>query len=295
MNTYLNRTLHCLLLLAAVICLQPALAQTESDGSQGVVPQPRVGFSPPRFELDWDGKGRTESLTVLNLSEELLTVSVAVGNWDLDEDNRTRHLPPTEQSLDQWMIVNPLKFSIEPGSQQTVRFAIRPRVKPEPGEHRAMIYLTETANPEEMEQSMRIRFRFGLPVYLHVGEKDRRGRLLSMDLDTASGAGSLDLDFTNTGSAYARIDASYFIWPASEYPGDDAARAFIPSVSSLSDEEQEHLAERYGQLPGTPILPGYERTVSAPVKLPRTAGSYVLAVAGKVGDVPLWKTLHFER
>ena len=288
------------LLATAVLCLglaAPAGAQGEDPAGFSVTPTPRVGFSPPRFELEWDGKGSTESLSVLNVSDTPLSVAVTVGNWDLDEENRNRELPPTEQSLDQWMIVNPLQFTIEPGGSQTVRFAIRPRVQPAPGEHRAMIYLAEQpTEAADGEQALRVSFNFGIPVYLHVGEKRREGTLHGIALDSATAPRLLQVDFSSTGTAYARLDAHYMIWPRSAYPGDEKAAAAIRSMAAEPDTAGQRGDGRvFARLPGTPVLPGYRRTLQLPIIMPDAPGDYVLAVSGRMGDVNLWQTLPFSR
>lgn len=288
------------LLATLLLCLGlalPAGAQGEGRPGLSVTPKPRVGFSPPRFELEWDGKGSTESLSVLNVSDTPLSVAVTLGNWDLDEENRNRELPPTEQSLDQWMIVNPLQFTIEPGGSQTVRFAIRPRVQPAPGEHRAMIYLAEQpAEADDGEQALRVSFNFGIPVYLHVGEKTREGTLHSVALDNATAPRLLEIDFSSTGTAYARLDAHYMIWPRSAYPGDKKAAATISAMAAEPDTAgREQGGPVFARLPGTPVLPGYRRTLQLPITLPDAPGDYVLAVSGRMGDVNLWQALPFSR
>ena len=288
------------LLASVALCLglaAPAGAQGQGPAGFSVTPQPRVGFSPPRFELEWDGKGSTESLSVLNVSDTPLSVAVTVGNWDLDEENRNRELPPTEQSLDQWMIVNPLQFTIEPGGSQTVRFAIRPRVQPAPGEHRAMVYLAEQpAAAADGEQALRVSFNFGIPVYLHVGEKRREGTLHGITLDSATAPRLLQVDFSSTGTAYARLDAHYMIWPRSAYPGDDEAAAAIRSMAAEPDAAGPQVnGQVFARLPGTPVLPGYRRTLQLPIIMPDAPGDYVLAVSGRMGDVNLWQTLPFSR
>ncbi len=295
-----RRVEHFSLAAALLLCLclaAPAWAQGGGSSGLSVTPKPRVGFSPPRFELQWDGRGSTESLSVLNVSDAPLSVEVSLGNWDLDEENRNRELPPTEQSLDQWMIVNPLQFTIEPGDSQTVRFAIRPRVQPAPGEHRAMIYLAEQpAGSTEAEQALRVSFRFGIPVYLHVGEKVRTGTLHGIALDRTEAPGQLLIDFSSTGTAYARLDAHYMTWPRAAYPGDEKAAAAIRSLAAEpATEHQGRAGELFSRLPGTPVLPGYRRTLKLPIVLPDAPGDYILAIAGRMGDVELWHTLPFSR
>ena len=259
------------------------------------LPQARVGFSPPRFELEWEGAGKTESLVVLNTSDKPLKIDVSVANWDLDEHSRTRVLPPTEQSLDQWMVVNPLSFEIEPHGQQTVRFAIRPRVAPSPGEHRAMLYLEEQPlDSGDAPESVQVNFRFGLPVYLQVGEAVRTGDLHNVQLMRTQQGAALGVDFSNTGSAYCRLDAHYAIWRESEYPGDAKARARIDRLAGVEDDRDIELLY-FNRLPGTPVLPGDRRTLAMPLDLPQVPGSFVMAVSGSMGDVAVWKTLRFSR
>ncbi len=273
--------------------LVPAIGQTQPMAAQSNnMPKPRVGFSPARFELDWNGKSSTESLAIINVSDKPLSVTVAVKNWDLDENNRTRNLPPNEQSLDQWIMINPLSFSIDPGSRQTLRFSIRPKVKPAPGEHRAMIYISE--NPLEADgkkDEMSFTFNFGLPVYLHVGKENRTGEVHDTKIVAAREGRYLAVDFEATGTAYARLDASYASWKKEDYPGIDAAISSIAKLEKLGDKEKGELPFIHGELAGTPVLPGYRRSIYSKLQTPAVKGDYVTVVSGKIGEVDLVKEL----
>jgi len=122
--------------------------------------EPKLAISPSRIEM-YPEKKATESITVLNLGNEPMQVEVAVQNWDFDNNNNYRALPPTPQSLDQWLIINPVKLSIPAKSQQTVRLAVRPRVEPEDGEHRAMVFFRQL-NSEG--KGLNFRFNVGVPI-----------------------------------------------------------------------------------------------------------------------------------
>jgi P pilus assembly chaperone PapD len=290
MKKLLIIALNVSLLVASFV---PAVGHSQPMAKQpSNMPTPRVGFSPARFELDWNGKGSTESLAIINVSDKPLSVTVAVKNWDLDENNRTRNLPPTEQSLDQWIMINPLSFSIDPGSRQTLRFSIRPKVKPAPGEHRAMIYISEIPEPgNNKEDEMSFTFNFGLPVYLHVGKEKRTGELHGTDIVAAREGHYVALDFESTGTAYARLDASYASWKKEEYPGIETAISSIAKLEKLGDEEKSELPYLHGELAGTPVLPGYRRKIYSRLETPAVKGEYITVVAGKIGEVDVVKEL----
>ena len=118
-------------------------------------PVPRMGISPDRYQITFDERGgETQSLMVQNLSAEPLTVTLSVSNWDLDENNKVRVIPPTENSIDGWVVINPLRITIPPGTPQTVRWAIMPRLKPEDGEHRAIIFIEEELPERGLEHKL---------------------------------------------------------------------------------------------------------------------------------------------
>ena len=97
-------------------------------------PPAQIAVSPSRFEVEIGPKPTTEAVTVMNLGKDPVTIMVTVASWDLDELNKVRILEPDEQSLDQWMVINPLRFTVPSGKSQTVRFSIRPKIRPLPGE-----------------------------------------------------------------------------------------------------------------------------------------------------------------
>jgi hypothetical protein len=238
----------------------------------------QIGVSPPRFEIDVDGRMTTHSLRVLNLGSRTTEVAVSVANWDLDESNEVRLLPPTEQSLDQWLVVNPLRFTISPGRSQTVRFAVRPKVEPEPGEHRAMLYLDETTSDDEgAAASLRTRFRLGIAVYAHVGETDRRGRVHGVDADGRR----LLFDLESLGTSHLRLDGRFAVWPQSNAEPPLHTLRLPPAEDGTIPTPPGSLL--VGRLPTTPILPATRRTLL--LQLPPTLdeGRYVVAVVGHFG------------
>ena len=140
-------------------------------------PPPQVGISPTRFELEIGARPTLESFRVVNLGDDPLEIQISVAHWEMDENNQVTVVAPTEQSLDQWMVINPLRFTLPPRQTQAVRFSIRPRVEPEPGEHRAMIYLQQILPEGGGTPGIRFRFQYGVTVYGYAGEVRRLGKL----------------------------------------------------------------------------------------------------------------------
>lgn len=247
-------------------------------------PPAQVAVSPPRLEIDLDGNSRTESLHVLNLSDVPTRVKVSVAHWDLDERNQVRVIPPTDQSLDQWLIVNPLEVTIAPHEQQTLRLAVRPRVAPAPGEHRAMIYIEQQpGSPVDVEKSgIAVRYRMGVAIYGYSGEIHRVGRVHGLTARLERDSVAVGLDVESTGNGYVRPEGQFGVWPRGAYPGDDSARAALlagndaPPVGSVAS----------GRLPELPVLAGTRRTLEVRTERPVEKGAYVVAAAGSLQDEP---------
>ncbi len=236
----------------------------------------QIGVSPPKFELPIGKVPTTESLRVFNYGDRKVEVSVTVHNWDLDEKNEVRILPPTEQSLDQWMVINPLRFSIEPSRSQTIRFSIRPRVEPQPGEHRAIIYLEEQRPPDENKTAFQVLFRLGIAVYGHVGEVTRTGMLHHVAIED----GLVWFDISSQGTANARFDGQYAVWSRDLYPG-------YSMTEMIADEGNPDAVPpgmlEVGSLPTTPILPGTRRRISMGLPEDLPDGSYMLDLNTALG------------
>ncbi|MDH5638783.1 MAG: molecular chaperone, partial [Nitrospinota bacterium] len=105
---------------------QPQL--TISPAKDSLTPQ--IGAAPPNVTVEIGGKPVSGSIQLFNLSKTPVKLHTTVSNWELDEANNIRTIPPTPQSMDLWTIVSPVDFTIAPGKTQTIRFSIRPRTKP---------------------------------------------------------------------------------------------------------------------------------------------------------------------
>lgn len=256
-------------------------------------PPAQVAVSPPRFEIELGSQPVNESLKILNLGEDPVVVEVSVYPWVLDEANQVQIVEPDEQSLDQWMVINPLRFTIPGGGSQVVRFSIRPRVQPEPGEHRAIIYLKQIL-PEIAEENapLRVSFRLGVGVYAWVGEVAREATVHSVNPVPSSTPPAFELDVSSRGNAHVRLEGQYAVWRAEDFPGTDSTSP-IEGINTPAAEVPESILE-VGSLPTLPVLPDTRRTLTLQLLEELPPGDYVLALNGAVAEVSIDQAISFE-
>jgi P pilus assembly chaperone PapD len=235
-----------------------------------------VTVTPPRVELDISGKKtRSTSIKITNLSDSPAEMKAYVRNWIMDENNKLQDSASSEQSLDQWIVFTPSRFTIPPRSTQTVRFAIRPKVKPVPGEYRAVIYLEEIPSSSNIDSVESIG-RIGVVIYGNAGEIKRIGSVNSVTVDTKPNAIKAVFDVSNKGNAHIRMGGQYAIWRAANYPGAKATQPIDGAGNSKAKLPANVVQAGTLELP--PVLPNNTRKLVLPLigKLP--PGNYVLDV-----------------
>jgi hypothetical protein len=238
-----------------------------------------LGVSPSRFELKINSdKSRTETIRVLNLDSRPVELKVSVRSWVFSENNKVQTIPPSEQSLEQWIVLTPSRFTIPAGGAQTIRFAIRPRVQPQAGEHRAMVLLEEIPSGNSKSKGVRVIGRLGVAVYAYVGDIKRSGVLNSVTVDTKPKATQAIFDVSSEGNGYVRFNGQYAIWPAAQYPGAEVTKP-IADVGKPTAKIPENILEA-GLLPDTPVLPNNRRRIQLPIKKTLPPGQYVLDIKG---------------
>jgi hypothetical protein len=246
-----------------------------------------IGVSPPRVEMEIGARPTTEAIRVFNFGSEPMGVSVSVVNWELDGDNRLAVLEPTEHSLDRWMVINPLRFTVEPGGFQTVRFSVRPKVEPPTGEYRAMVYFQQDPGfTQAAERPVRVVGRIGVAIYGYVGEIERTGNLNRVSVDAEGALPEARFDISNTGNAHVRMLGQYSIWSADAYPGADKTN----EIEHLGLEQGLELPLGMidaGVLPGLPVLPDARRQLLMRVGSALAPGKYVLDINGDLSGEPL--------
>lgn len=238
------------------------------------LPVGQIGLAPSMFTgLRLDGKPVNESIRLFNFKEEPVTVKVSVHNWTTDKDNKVKIIPPDSRSLDQWMVVNPLRFTVPPKKSYLVRFSILPSEKPAPGEYRAIIYFTEEPPANDTLKTMagRTRFRIGTGIYAIAEPTKKQAILHSLRLDN----NRLYADIQNTGNCHVRFRGKYVVWEKRSFPG-------VKKFDKLFKADQEETAPEgfagKGHLNRFPILPGTRRTIVTTLPLIKKKGTYIVAV-----------------
>lgn len=256
----------------------------------------QVGFSPQYYDLSLDEAQKTHAFRLFNMTKEDKQVRVSVVNWDFDDRNEIRLLPSTDSSLDQWVVINPVEFTIPTGQSQAVRFSVRPALELAPGEHRAMLIFDEVPQPlaageattPGAQTALRARFQFRTAIYCQVGQV-----VHSADLaQAAADAKGMHLTLRATGTANARFDAQYMVWKAGSFPGLDKV-ALLANLSVAKPALPAGMVAA-GRLPGQPVLPGGTRDYDEPFATALTPGAYVVVLLGKLGDDKLARQVAFS-
>ncbi|MBD3654794.1 molecular chaperone [Kangiella sp.] len=264
--SYLNNKSYsfkvALLLLAAL------LFTDEVSAAQNL--EPKLAISPSRIEISPEKKAN-ESITVLNLGSKPMQVEVYVQNWDFDANNNYRALPPNEQSLDQWLIINPVRLTIPAKSQQTVRLAVRPRVEPEPGEHRAMVFFRQL---NEDGKGFNFKFNVGVPIYAYFGDVKRKADVLGMEFDPIKL--QFVFDIASKGNSYVRPEGVFVAMKATD-AGSDADILKRLDLEKMTVDGLGALAS--GKLSAKPVFAGTRRQVTSPVPIKEILNEpYVVAI-----------------
>ncbi|GAB4185683.1 MAG: hypothetical protein Tsb002_09670 [Wenzhouxiangellaceae bacterium] len=251
----------------------------------------QVGISPRTLDVALDEDGRSHSFRLFNLSENEYRVRISVSHWTMDEQNQVELIPSTAESLDQWMIVNPLAFTIAAGESQTVRVGFRPQLELAEGEYRAMVYFDQELPPDPKPESrqLRSRFRLGAAVYAHVGEIKPRA---TIDEVTIEGS-RVNITISNQGNTHVRLDGQWSIWSASDYPG--ATKTIQLSGLGKKDKPLPAGILAADWLPRTPVLPGHTRVIYFNLEsLNAPVGSYILDMDAQFADAALDKAVEFD-
>lgn len=253
-------------------------------------PAPRMGISPDRYQIEFDERGgETQSLLVQNLSDQPLSLSLTVSNWELNDNNQIVVAPPTESSLDQWIVINPLRVTIPPGAPQTIRWAVMPRLQPQQGEYRAIIFVEEELPAREDPNSteIRMKMRYGLPIYAQVGDPIESAQLNGVNI-TRTGE-TLNIDLTNDGNKHARLSGNYGIWPKADFPGSKEA---LRQLRAMNPDNQDDADFKFGSMPAAVILPGVRRAIPLGLEL-ETEGEYTIQLNAEFAQLEITESLGF--
>lgn len=250
-----------------------------------------VSISPPRLEVEMNGKNRTQSININNLGKQPIEMRVYVRSWTTNEENKLQEIESNEQSLDQWIVFTPSRFTIQPGRSQTIRFAIRPKVQPKSGEHRAVFYF-EQIPPESQNQAAVVTIaRLGAIVYAYAGEIKRVGMLNSVNVNSKPNAVTAVFDISSSGNAHVRMRGQYAVWRAANYPGASATKP-LPDVGN-SQAKLPNDVLQVGTLELPAVLPATRRQLLLPIAKKLPPGNYILDLNGELSGVSIDKGIPF--
>lgn len=251
-----------------------------------------IGVSPPRVEVKIKDKSRSKTIKIANFDKKPVEMRAYVRSWTVDQDGKLQLVKSTPQTLDQWVVFTPSRFTIPPGKTQTVRFAIRPKLEPNPGEHRAMLYFEEIP-PQGRDNTKAVQTvgRLGVAIYAYAGEIKKVGVLNSVNVDSQANGVKAIFDVSNKGNARVEMKGQYAIWPAAKYPGAKATQPLKKKGSEPIKLPQNML--HAGRLNSAPVLGDTRRQLVLPIKKKLPPGNYVLDINGELGGVPIDKGIPF--
>ncbi len=215
----------------------------------------QVGVSPRLLELNNEAINKTHAFRLFNFSKKDTEVEVEISNWTMDEVNKIKIIASDHNSLDQWTIVNPLRFKINAGSSQTIRLAFRLPVDAAPGEYRTMLYFNQILKDDDpSKDQVKSKFRIGAAVYLQIGEKKPIIKVNKVNIDE----GYITLEASNMGNTHVRFNGYWALW--SQQPNDTAFSLMINEYNKNQDSQLISGLIAYDKMPTTPLLPQHTRT-----------------------------------
>ena len=236
-------------------------------------PSAQVSISPSRFEITYDGKSKTHAITFINYSNRHISARLSLANWTLD-NQKMIEIAPTPQSLDQWMLITPLNFTVPPNETQTIRFAIRPRSKPSAGEHRAIIWIDEVLDSSHPSKGMTAKFRLGIPVYLNVPPVYAKGKLQKVTTRSDTKDLQVSLKYTNNGNVHDRLTGTVSLWKA------NTTLSKKQKIDILSQDTESNALLSKVTIPARPILAKLKQTMIISLPKPKKKGRYLLVING---------------
>jgi P pilus assembly chaperone PapD len=256
------------LMLSLKLWLTAGQISAQADGAETL--PGAIAISPQNHFIALDEGPQTHAYRLQNLGNLPIRVRVRVAGFELGEDFSMRLLERDPWGLAEQTIVNPVELEIPPGESRALRFSIRPRVMPPPGEYRLALVVDQvpesTSDPEPSEGMhglvIRMQFRLLSAIYATVGSPVRRGSLLEAAL-VPEGLRTL---IRNEGEAHIRPRGKFLLEAL-----DGSGRRFE------------------GTLSGLPILAGETRWVPHPLAEQERleSGRYRLRIEGTLGEASL--------
>ncbi len=251
-----------------------------------------IGVSPPEIEVKIEDKSRSKTIKIGNFDKKPVKMRAFVRSWTLNKNGKFKLVKSTEQTLDNWIVFTPSQFTIPPGGSQTIRFAIRPKVQPNPGEHRAILYLEEVPTEgSRNSKAVTTVGRLGVAIYGYAGDVKKVGVINSVNVNSKPNGVKAVFDVSSKGNAHVQMKGQYTIWPAAKYPGAKATQPLEKSGNQPIKLPDNIL--HVGRLKLSPVLADTRRQIVLPIRKKLPPGEYVLDINADLGGVPVDKGIPF--
>lgn len=251
-----------------------------------------VGVTPPRVEVKIKDKSRSKTIKIGNFDKKPVQMRAYVRSWTVDKNGKFKLVESSEQTLDQWIVFTPSRFTIPPGGTQTIRLAIRPKVQPNPGEHRAMLYLEEIPSEDSINPKIVTTVgRLGIAIYGYAGDVKKVGVLNSVNVDSKPNGVKAVFDVSSKGNAHVQMKGQYAIWSAASYPGAKATQPLKKKGNEPIKLPQNML--HAGRIKLAPVLADTRRKLVLPIRKKLPPGNYVLDINADLSGVAVDKGIPF--
>ena len=249
-----------------------------------------ISVSPASLTLDISGRPEEGEIVAVNMGEETISLNTVVRNYDLDEKNNLRLITSDQQSMDLWTVVSPPNFKLKPGQSLGLKVFIKPKNRPQPGEHRAIILFTTARGKAGLAKDTP-EFLASVTLFGLAGTVDRKGEVLDMSLFPAEEGLRLTTKIQSTGAGHVMMEGQYTVWRKKDFKtgGEPVLYTLTGEGGNLPNE-----VISAGELPEVPVLAGSARDIHQTITLPENPGEYLVYVLGSLGEEGFSRTLPFR-
>jgi P pilus assembly chaperone PapD len=224
--------------------------------------------SPIRVELSGEPGGTyTDAIEITNEGTEKVRIKVGTQDWYLTEDGTPVFQKGGSQkySCASWLKINPVDFQLDPKEKKLVRYSAAIPAATVPGGYWAS-FVFETVPPVEpgkKTKAVAIKGNIASIIYLTVGKATPIAELIDMGFKDGVNGEAIALRLKNGGTVHFRIKGNIRIVGADGKP-----------VQTL-------------EIPDAPVLSGFSRTVSVPLKEKLPKGAYRAIATVETPGAPL--------
>ena len=114
-----------------------------------------VGIFPQSLYFDTNSKQKSQTVTVINETEEPQAYKISVKDYEPDGKGQMKEVASTENSAKDFIMFSPKRFTLPPKKTQNVRVAIRKTSEAKDGEYVSFLHVAETENNFGKKQEMK--------------------------------------------------------------------------------------------------------------------------------------------